>query len=593
MSNSPYNFDYASGGAIAFEDGGDVSTNTTTDTSSDIDWGGLFDKFVGSGGKVFGDLLKGMGDKVNTPAGALAGIAGLYSLMGGNEPSKGGWQGSINLGRKATQTPYAVPMTAAPAAAGAPLAGPGAAMVPATTPTYGAGRMGKRYFAPVTYAAEGGIMGLAAGGLRDGAFIIPADVVSHLGNGSSAAGLKFLAEKFGATPIKGDGDGMSDSIDTSIEGKQPAKVANEEAIISPEKVAALGKGDPKKGAKLLYKMMSEVRKMRTGNPKQGKQINPDKFAPGGIASFNGTTGSTVTTGAGTGAGTTTGTGVVNPVGGTPNPTTTESNLSSWAGDYVADYLSKGKALADTPYQAYMGPLTAGASGLQQKVFTGLEGAAFPGNLGQSFSSGSAYQLPSPTAPGGIAGGAGAGGPTGVAAQYMNPYLQAVLNPQLEEMRRQSEISRKNLGAKFGGAGGAGAFSAMGGGRQAIESSELERNLMQEQNKAIGEGYANAYDKAMGQFNTEQGQARTLAEMMAGAGATQRGIEAEGVTADRTQFEEERMDPFKKVEFQKSLIQGLPVGAESTSQNLSGLQNIGNTVTGIGNLYDMISKFFPA
>jgi hypothetical protein len=49
----------------------------------------------------------------------------------------------------------------------------------------------------------------------------------------------------------------------------------------------------------------------------------------------------------------------------------ESSLSSWAGPYVTEMLGRGQALAGLPYQAYMGPLTAGASPLQQQAFSGL------------------------------------------------------------------------------------------------------------------------------------------------------------------------------------------------------------------------------
>jgi hypothetical protein len=113
------------------------------------------------------------------------------------------------------------------------------------------------------------------------------------------------------------------------------------------------------------------------------------------------------------------------------------------------------------------------------------------------------------------GTTGAPGTMGIASQYMNPYLQSVLQPQLEEMRRQSQINLQPGLAKMTQAGG------YGGGRQAIMESEANRNLLQEQNKTIGQGYSNAYDRAMGQFNTEQGQAKTLADMLAGAGAQQR------------------------------------------------------------------------
>jgi hypothetical protein len=113
----------------------------------------------------------------------------------------------------------------------------------------------------------------AAGGLKEGAFILPADVVSHYGNGSSKAGLALLANKLNAKPIHGPGDGMSDGIPTTIEGKQKARVADGEAYISPADVKRVG------GPKKLYAMMDKIREARTGTKKQGKQINPGKYLP--------------------------------------------------------------------------------------------------------------------------------------------------------------------------------------------------------------------------------------------------------------------------------------------------------------------------
>lgn len=111
----------------------------------------------------------------------------------------------------------------------------------------------------------------AGGGLKDGGFVVPADVVSHLGNGSTDAGLAALQKRHNARPIRGAGDGMSDSIKTTIDGRHPARIANGEAYIPPEQVKRSG------GAKNLYAMMDKVRKARTGTKKQGKQINPNKF----------------------------------------------------------------------------------------------------------------------------------------------------------------------------------------------------------------------------------------------------------------------------------------------------------------------------
>lgn len=111
----------------------------------------------------------------------------------------------------------------------------------------------------------------AGGGLKNGGFVVPADVVSHLGNGSTDAGLAALQKRHGAQPIRGAGDGMSDSIRTTINGRQPARVADGEAYIPPEQVKRSG------GANKFYAMMDKVRKERTGTKKQGKQINPNKF----------------------------------------------------------------------------------------------------------------------------------------------------------------------------------------------------------------------------------------------------------------------------------------------------------------------------
>ena len=102
----------------------------------------------------------------------------------------------------------------------------------------------------------------------------------------------------------------------------------------------------------------------------------------------------------------------------------------------------------------------------------------------------------------------------------------------------------------------------GGGRQAIMESEANRNLLQEQNKTIGAGYANAYDKAQQQFNVEQGQAKTLADMIAQQGGTQRGIEAEGIAADKASFEAARQNPYNMLQFQQSMLQGMPISATS-------------------------------
>ena len=343
--------------------------------------------------------------------------------------------------------------------------------------------------------------------------------------GKAAGGLMGMAK---GRYLRGETDGMEDKIPATIDKNQPARLSHGEFVIPADVVSHLGNGNSDAGAKHLYKMMDKIRQARTGTKKQGKQINAEKFMPkfakGGIASF--------------------------VAGGTTVPAGTsgqDQSLATYAGPGVADYLSRGQALSKEGYQAYTGPLTAGASDLQNKAFT------------------SAGNLNIPT------GQMGAFTPSTFGADqanaYMNPYLQSALDPVLKEQRRAAEIN--NLGG-MGSLTKAGAF---GGGRQAVMESEGLRNLLDAQSKTLGEGYRTAYDKASDQFNKEQNfglQAQTAANQyglqalteQATLGGQQRGITSEGIEADRKQFEEEKLDPYKKVEYAQKLYSGLPITASS-------------------------------
>jgi hypothetical protein len=135
----------------------------------------------------------------------------------------------------------------------------------------GVGRSSKFRTSQVNMMADGGPVELQSGG-----FVFPADVVSALGAGSSGAGLEALAKRFGARPVQGKGHGQSDDVHATIDGRQPARVARDEAVLSAEQVAKIGGGDAKKGAKKLYAMMERVRKNATGSPKQMRVVNASK-----------------------------------------------------------------------------------------------------------------------------------------------------------------------------------------------------------------------------------------------------------------------------------------------------------------------------
>lgn len=538
--------------------------------------------------------------------------------------------------------------------------------------------------------------------------------------------------------LQGGTDGMADELPARIGKDQPAALSHGEFVIPADVVSHMGNGNSDAGAKKLYQMMDKIRMARTGNKKQGKKINPDKFMPGGLASAYAKGGSVKHFAAG---------GATVPAG----TTGVESSLSNWAGNYTTNMLGQGQALANMPYQAYMGPLTAGSSALQDTAFTGLAGLKTPSSIGDAattagnyanragmmsytpqtmdflgnqnrsgltylggsptsagpgamppmgdYTGGSQYQkypgnpqvlpdgsmnpdpavynradilaglddsgmgggtggpmavMPASRAPrteddwnrhssmaryapgtdmekakadfmsgggkfGGDKGAMPPGGdyavspaqggitgllppqtsqqPSNIAQQYMNPYLQSALNPQLEEARRQSLITQQQNAGKMTQAG------AFGGSRQAILDAENQRNLGTNLSKITGEGYNTAYNKAMEQFNADQ--ARKMAESQFGAtygldalrtgitgaqtqgnlgtqqsqadintinaqlagGNVQRGIESEGIAADKAQFEEARANPYKMVQFQQSLLQGLPLDAK----NYTGIQ----------------------
>ena len=261
------------------------------------------------------------------------------------------------------------------------------------------------------------------------------------------------------------------------------------------------------------------------------------------------------------------------------PTSEVSTLSAYAGPYVTDMLGKARALSETPYQVYGGPLTAGQSGLQSKVFQGLGSLNFPSNLGGSFTGNAPTGEIDP-----LTGKAKIDPTKGIVSQYMNPYLQSVLNPQLEELRRQSQITQMQ------NAGKSTAQGAFGGSRQALMDAETQRNLMQEMNKTVGTGYASAFDKAMGQFNVEQGQAKTLADLMADLGGTERKIEQEGVTADLNEFQLQRDYPQKQLQFLQSMLQNLPISTVTNQPGQqTGIGEISSIVGGLGNLKESLSK----
>lgn len=79
--------------------------------------------------------------------------------------------------------------------------------------------------------------------------------------------------------LNGASDGMADKVPANIDGQQEARLSDGEFVIPADVVSHLGNGNSDAGARVLKDMMSRVRKARTGNTKQGKEIDPKKFIP--------------------------------------------------------------------------------------------------------------------------------------------------------------------------------------------------------------------------------------------------------------------------------------------------------------------------
>jgi hypothetical protein len=405
-------------------------------------------------------------------------------------------------------------------------------------------------------------------------------------NFNMGGGVRQLA---GGRYLNGMTDGMADEVPSSIDGVQPAALSDGEFVVPADVVSHLGNGSSNAGAKVLDDMMSNVRETRTGNPKQGKEIDAKKvLAQGGIANayahggkvrkfaegdlvtaepvnvepMNNTTDANTTDNqttnnvveesgdgtANTGNATqgTDSTINVTDTSGLGKQTGAESSLSNWVGDTVTGMIGRGEALVEDGYQAYKGPLTAGINANQQAAFdaganidTSGSGLGSFGDLAQT----TTYNLD------------GSVNQVG-RDQYMNPYLQGSLAPQLrvaqEEAARQ--MAEQNVRAAQSG--------SFGGSRNAIMNAMLQRDSAQQQADITAQGYNTAFDNAQKSFGEDRQFGLDALQRQSDLGATERDIYSESVAAAKDQFEEERDFDWNANQYISSLLQGLPVEAQN-------------------------------
>lgn len=304
-------------------------------------------------------------------------------------------------------------------------------------------------------------------------------------------------------------------------------------------------------------------------------------------------------------------------------TSVESTLSQWAGPYITDMLGKSQALADLPYQPYTGALTAGPSELQTQAFQGIGSLTVPQNItqaGQTLGTYATKDMP--------AYQPGSYNPLQFnqqnIQQYMNPYLESVLEPQRREAQRQADIARTQMQSRMAQAG------AYGGSRQAIMEAEGQRNLQTLLSDITGKGYSGAFEDASRrlqeqnardleaakfgeqsrqfgattgldtlsrQIQAAQAQAAAggqeaqyglanLAQQL-GAGATQRDIEQAGLSADLARFEKEQAYPREQLQFLRQMISGIP-GLATQSYYTAPTDPFAQATTGAQGLLALLS-----
>lgn len=290
-----------------------------------------------------------------------------------------------------------------------------------------------------------------------------------------------------------------------------------------------------------------------------------------------------------------------------------TTIPEYARPYVETMLGQSQALTDinqNPYQNYGGQRIAEFNPTQQNAFQEAINRQAAGQLAPATGLAAASGMGSL----GIAGqmaGAGqqyANQATNPFAQqaYMSPYIQNALQPQLQEMQRQYDIT--GLQQKRA-ATGSGAF---GGTRDTLMRAENERNKNMAMNQAIGSGYQNAFQAAqqaqqfganlglqgyqgalsglgqagqaastLGQLGqTQFGQESALNAERQKIGAVQQAQAQQGLDLGYQDFLKQKNYPYQQLAFMSDMLRGLPLSQQSQSI-YSAPPNMGSQLGGLG------------
>lgn len=256
---------YDIGDGYYVDDDGSIQQYAADTTSYQTEGYDNADTSTSTGSFNLSDISKLLGGTSSYgAAGQLAGLAGIGTLLnkilGSGSGGFAGYQGGIpqfTASRTMNPIPQTVPVAARPAIE-ATATTPAIAAQPETTAPRRPGSGGITYFTPMTYTP---VTKAAGGGMMSGG-------IANLGGYSDGGQL-----------LRGPGDGVSDDIPATIGGRQPARLADGEFVVPARIVSELGNGSTDAGARKLYAMMDRIKKTRSKAKNIAANTKADKHLP--------------------------------------------------------------------------------------------------------------------------------------------------------------------------------------------------------------------------------------------------------------------------------------------------------------------------
>ena len=280
----------------------------------------------------------------------------------------------------------------------------------------------------------------------------------------------------------------------------------------------------------------------------------------------------------------------------PSTTMQANQLPQWVSEAGQNIYNQAAAISGQDFQPFGGQRVAGFDPQEQQAFdiAGQQVGAYQPMLEQA---------------GQLAQMGGQQWSTDAAGQYMNPFNQAVLQRQAEELNRQFDINR------MGDAARAASANAFGGSRQGILESETERSRNQAMQDMLLRGGSAAYDRALQAFQADKasglqasgqlGQLGALGQQLGMAdisqlmqtGGMQRGMEQQSLDTAYQDYLEQREYPYRQLNFLSGILQGAPYETRTTgtgmttqvSPGTSPLAQIGGALTGLYGGYKMLNS----